>query len=394
MKTVSALFGKILLLTLCTFSLSAQTTLGPGDIAFTIFNMDTAPGDDDVGFVLLKDVVANTKITFTDDEFFGSSLNSGEGRLTLTFTSAFSCGDEFFLSQTGSGSWTVQSEFGNSNGLSLAFNSGTVAFSSAGDAVIAFQDANPNTSNPARYIAAILNSGGSFGGSTPTGNIDLPTGLAVGVSAMAFTRTVGGNPVEFDNIKYNCSSTLSGTPEQIAATLNTRANWVGNDNSPYPTTSCGFTCLAACVDPTLTSLSANPSSPCPGAPTTITINGTLNDAAFWVLRSGSCSGTQVATTTGSTFTVSPTAPTTYYVTVQKCDLTSLCQQITISPNGVTADAGPDQLVTSGTTRLLWRVTTLHPAPACGLSLTVPEEASAMPRSSIPLSPASMAWATF
>ena len=46
----------------------------------------------------------------------------------------------------------------------------------------------------------------------------------------------------------------------------------------------------------------------------LTISGTLNDATAWHVYTGSCGGTPVGTTAGSTIIVTPVPPsTTYYV---------------------------------------------------------------------------------
>ncbi len=157
MKRSLTLLGSLLLTFLLVGSLSAQTTLGPGDIAFTLMNMEGQ--EDDFTFVLLKDVVANTTITFTDDEFFGSSLNTGEGRMRLTFNSAFTCGTEFVFVLTQFNPlfrWSVTAG-GSSSGLTLTYPTEGFSFSSGGDNCIAFQDASSTTNNPARYLAAINN---------------------------------------------------------------------------------------------------------------------------------------------------------------------------------------------------------------------------------------------
>ena len=64
-------FFNLLFLSLACTIATAQTTLGPGDIAFTLINMD-GTNEDALAFVLLKDVGANTKIVITDDELSGT----------------------------------------------------------------------------------------------------------------------------------------------------------------------------------------------------------------------------------------------------------------------------------------------------------------------------------
>jgi hypothetical protein len=53
--------------------------VGPGSIAFTGFNAD---GNDNLAFVALETIAAGTVITFTDNEWGGSSFNTGESTWT------------------------------------------------------------------------------------------------------------------------------------------------------------------------------------------------------------------------------------------------------------------------------------------------------------------------
>jgi len=69
-----------------------------------------------------------------------------------------------------------------------------------------------------------------------------------------------------------------------------------------------------CTAPTVPTVSYTPSTICAGNTATLNISGTLNDATQWNVYSGSCGGTLVGSTTGSTLVVTPAAPsTTYYV---------------------------------------------------------------------------------
>ncbi len=71
---------------------------------------------------------------------------------------------------------------------------------------------------------------------------------------------------------------------------------------------------AQCTDPTIPTITYAPATVCDGDPTTLTISGTLNDATEWFIYSGSCGGTLVGSTTGTTFVVNPTlANFTYFV---------------------------------------------------------------------------------
>ena len=335
------------------WSVSAQTTLGPGDIAFTGYNSD---GDDDFSFVLLKDVVSGTSIVFTDDEYRSGALIAGEGRLRLTFDGPFSCGDEFYLYRINNTAidndpWVVEGPGGNSTNLTTAILSTfTLNFSTSGDAMFAFQDDNPLTSTPARFISGINMTGVVWDLSNNSANdSELPSTLTNGQTAIAVTP-------EVDNAKYNCSF-VSGTPEVLAQTINNQSNWPSDNDNAYPLSSasyCSFSCLAACTDPVITGLSQNvPSPTCPGASVGIVIAGSLNDGNGWFLREGSATATPVAGPINTTqFTVNPTETTTYFITADGCTgPNAAIGSIVVSVNGEAADAGTDQFFVGGTATL-------------------------------------------
>ncbi|QTN38259.1 HYR domain-containing protein [Cryomorphaceae bacterium] len=93
---------------------------------------------------------------------------------------------------------------------------------------------------------------------------------------------------------------------------------------------------AACSDPDVPTVTFSPSTVCVGATATLNISGSLNDATAWHVYTGSCGGTSVGSTTGSTITVSPGTPsTTYYVRGEGgCVTAGSCGSVTITPTAV------------------------------------------------------------
>ncbi|MEL7161403.1 MAG: hypothetical protein AAFN92_11665, partial [Bacteroidota bacterium] len=348
--------------------LLAQTTLQPGDVGFLLLNMD-GNNTDALGLVLLTDVIAGTSLVITDDEYTGSVLenNENEGRHRLTFSSPFPCGTQILIQDIDATTsvYTYQATVnGSTTGLSISQASTTaMQFSTSGDAIILFQDANANTTNPANFVAALSNSPDGFGTGGNSSQTALPPGLTVGTSAVDVRDLSGATPDEFDNVRFTCVST-NGTPSQLKGVLFDRNNWEGDNTNPYPVQNCaaGFSCAAACQDPVLTGITVNPSSGCPGVVRTITINGSLNGATEWVLRTGGCSGPQVATTTGNSFTVTPSTNTTYAVTALDCNSQTVCQTATASISAPAADAGADQFLSPGTSLTL---AGNNPAPSTG-----------------------------
>ena len=341
----------VLLLSLGT-AVTAQTTLNAGDIGFTLINMDG--NNDEFAFVLLTDVTPGTSIVFTDDEYLNGGLDTQfpEGRLLVTFNNAFSCGTEVFVIDVATSTSANQYEArvnGSTAGLSASEPSGNgFSLATAGETIIAFQDPNPATSNPARFLAALANTGVGFGAGLATGSGDLPPGLTVGASAVALNPDGNGN--EFDNYRYNCT-VRSGTPAQLASGMFTAGNWSGDNTTLQSFPNCGFTCQSACTDPVLTSLSTSNTSPCVGDVVTITINGNFNTAGNWNVRQGLCNGTIVQSPTSNSFNVTIGTNNTYSVTAQNCNGSEVCQTITITPRVPQADAGADQLLVTYPTTL-------------------------------------------
>ncbi len=87
----------LIILLFATFIGNGQTTLTAGDIAFIGSNTDyPLSADDNVTFVLLKDIDAATTIIFTDmgwNDGTGFFATDGDGEFTWTSGSARSAGD-------------------------------------------------------------------------------------------------------------------------------------------------------------------------------------------------------------------------------------------------------------------------------------------------------------
>jgi hypothetical protein len=79
---------------------AATAQLGPGDIAFVGFNAD-AP--DNLAFVALKDIPANTRIYFCDANWNGTSFPSGEGDFSWTSSSVVPAGTVIALDSVDNG---------------------------------------------------------------------------------------------------------------------------------------------------------------------------------------------------------------------------------------------------------------------------------------------------
>ena len=237
--------------------------------------------------------------------------------------------------------------------------SGTLALASAGDQIFAYQG-SPTSGNQTGFITGLHMEGNWQTNPSGSNESAKPTIFT------NFENGTGGYPVslaispEVDNGKYNCSILTAGTKEQPSTAINTYtangSNWNVSDSPAGINLSafCGFSCNVSCVtDPDVPTLSLSSGPYCPGANVTITVTGNLNEALEWTLYTGSCGGSVVATTMGNTFVVSPDVTTTYYVAgTGNCVVTPNCGMVTVTIPGTVADAGPDQLVTSGTSTML------------------------------------------
>lgn len=274
--------GKLIALTLLLFSalgtVQTQTTLAPGDIVFTQLNME-GTNEDAFAFVLLTSVEPGTVVRITDKEYVSGMgfTEESEGIITITFNQAYPCGTEVLI--TDSDPANDQYVFAASEtGIQVDQNTAnSFQLSTAGETMVMFQ--GDDLVNPCAtcFITALANTGVEFGG-TATGSGDLPPGLTVGTSAMAMTSGPGGD--EWDNIKYNCSTTQADPADLRPAILNP-VSWTTDNDAALPVTACGLECSAGCVAPVINSVTVTNCGNGPSGFVVLTVNGELNGAANW-----------------------------------------------------------------------------------------------------------------
>jgi hypothetical protein len=189
--------------------------LATGDIAFTGYQSDTP---DSFSFVALADIPAYTSIEFTDNGWYaagGFRVNEG----TATWTSPgtiVNAGTEIIVTDA-------------SGSVNIGTITGTLALSTSGDQLFAYDPNNvPTAGNETGFYAGIQMDG-AWTDATSSNNSAQPTAL-IGYSLAI-------DP-EFDNAYYNCTTT-TGTVAQIRTALINPSNWVG-DNSVITLPSCGF----------------------------------------------------------------------------------------------------------------------------------------------------------
>ncbi len=318
-------------------------TLAAGDLAFIGYNTD---GTDDFAFITLTPISGGT-VFYLTDEGWNSIANDwvGTTETHLVFTappSGLPCGTVVHINETAPDVLTIGCAV---SGSTISIGAGTAYNLSAGDQVLAYQAASPRPATPPTFIAGVQ---GDDGNGSPltldpvTGWNDLcctsagvarsslPAGLTNGVNCVSLFPVIG---TELDNAKYIGS--LTGTSTALRASINNRLNWSADDITPFDITfgsySPSVTCVAPCTSPTLPTVSSSVSTVCSGGSATLTITGTLNDATQWSVYTGSCGGTLLGTTTTSTFVVSPSSNTTYFIRGEGgCVTPGSCGTVTVN----------------------------------------------------------------
>lgn len=313
---------KIFMLTLFLSSTAANAQLLAGDIAFLGMNTDATEG---YSFITLTDIAGSDVIFFSDRGIIntGSYIVSNEGTYKFTAPAAgISCGTIVSFDETSPDTYTVTGVVG----ATMTLEAGSANLGS-GDQVYAYQTATDVISvvpSDATFIAGIMCDYDAIcvdviskwtqeACVSSTSECLVPPGLTNTENCVSITPA---GP-EFDNMRY--TGTLTGTSTFLRAEINDFINWETNNGPPYDISPTGYaspsvTCLAPCSAPTTPTITYSPTIICDGGTTTLTISGTLNDATEWHIYTGSCGGTEIGTTAGTTFDVTPDAPsTTYYI---------------------------------------------------------------------------------
>ena len=179
---------------------------------------------------------------------------------------------------------------------------------------------------------------------TTDGSGNAPIANANGVLTQGATNNYDSGQMqtdEFDNYVYDGPTTAASKADWLTR-LHTTLNWSSSDTeafciSPFDDLCTGnyltqdFVVGTVCTDPEIPTLSLASSTACDGATTAMSITGNLNSATEWHIYTGSCGGTLVGTTSTSTFNVSPSTTTTYYVRGEGgCVTPGSCGSVTLT----------------------------------------------------------------
>jgi predicted extracellular nuclease len=175
-----------------------MTTLSVGDLALIGYSADTAGKS--FSFVLLQAVEAGTVISFTDNGWLAAGgFRGGEGTYTYT------------ASAGGAAAGTV---------ITVTGLTGSLNPSTSGDQIIAYQGAAASATP--LFALDFADNNSTYAGDASNSNTSaIPTGLAAGSTALAFT---------LDNGAY--VGTTTGTKAEILSAIANSANWSLDDGNP------------------------------------------------------------------------------------------------------------------------------------------------------------------
>ena len=186
------------------------TTLSPGDIAFVGFKSNNP---DSFSFVTFVPITTGTVIYFTDNAWSGTALTSNEGHVSWTATTDRAAGSVFLLTAA-SGAATEANWASVTGG-----NSGNFSLNASGDNLFAYQAATAPASAPT-FLAGLASRSFLNSGTTSASATYLPAGLTLGATAIDLTGTTTATSDGY----YNGTLT-AGTPAQLRAAIDNRANW-------------------------------------------------------------------------------------------------------------------------------------------------------------------------
>jgi len=195
--------GNVPLLAVTTASGPVGSTLNPGDLAFVEYSSDSP---DHFAFVLLTDVLENTKINFSDKAWSGTAFMDTEETYEWRGVARPYLKGE-----------VIHIEEGILHDNEGIYNPDFEGFSNSGDQIIAYQG---YITDPV-FIAAFSTTDWLSSGTPTTNSSYLPSALTLGVNALGFST-------EIDDGYY--SGTQSGSAITLRAAINDPANWTRNNS--------------------------------------------------------------------------------------------------------------------------------------------------------------------
>ncbi len=193
---------------------SAVAALAAGDVAFTALNAD----EDGWALVTFVDIVANTTIYFTDNEWNGSAFNTGESYHRWVSGGATIAAGTVIRFQNIDDATSLSASFGTLSRASVS-GSNNFGLSQDGDSVYAYT-ASSATGTPS-FLAAITTT--AFTGATTSGLLT-NTGLSIGNGAIAL-----GGGAEWE--QYIGDRSGQANLAAYKPLVGNIANWTNNPNN-------------------------------------------------------------------------------------------------------------------------------------------------------------------
>ncbi len=247
------IFVAIILATVGSNKMFAQTTLTDGDIAFTRVNGDDP---DSFSFVCLTDISSSTEIYFTNEYWDGSSLTAIYFTYLFTATSAISAGEEVHIDVDAN---SISSTSGSVTATFVSQYTGDAVnfIHAGGDNIMAFQG---SIASPT-FIAAISTqtgvigtSGNAWQTSFSVNNTILPAGKTNGQDGYLGMFPNGATQTEVDNVRYKTTALHSGDKATVLAAIMDLSNWEFDNSITFPASSTVFSVSGSNTAPTFTSL--------------------------------------------------------------------------------------------------------------------------------------------
>jgi len=195
-------------------TISVQSVLKAGDIAFVAFQSSALSSVDRIAFVTLADILPGTKINFTDTKIIDGTPNQCAGGLTWSAPAQGIKAGEVVTILTSPISTNLGAVIGASFGLS-----------SGGEQVFAYTGTNDNPV----HLAAISSNAWVSSNASCSGSLSkIPASLTNGTNAINLATAQGNVSGNTANAYFKGDWDLvNQTSAQILATINNVANWIG-----------------------------------------------------------------------------------------------------------------------------------------------------------------------
>ena len=290
-------------------------------------NLFTAQGNDIPGTAVF--VSSATGQTHSVDGFIQWRVTSPGNVLEIIAFSPDPSTPDFNLINIGATNYTVGAA------SSIGFRVIGSTYPMVDDTTISGNAANDVLDSLNAYLLEVQNN--SPGG--PVTSDDLTTidttptltGTATLQAGETFSVIVDGQTYTTSNgVTFNGSDWELTLPATALGTYTVTA--VITNPSFYTLTDSGTLTINDCTDPDVPTITGDTTGVCNGDSVTINIGGNLNDATLWYIYTGSCGGTLVGATIGTTFDLGPqTVDTTYYVRGEGgCVTPGVCATVTVT----------------------------------------------------------------